>query len=333
MIRRGKRLLAAAIYRSGAWRALHRPDRIPVLMYHRVCPPRLADQNLPGMYVTDTTFRMHLEFLKQHFRMIGPADFLDRIDLGGTGQEHTPACLLTFDDGWRSVYDHAWPILRDSDLPALVFLITDTLHGREPSGYPFLDLMERVNLLPPRERAAAGELAALLEIRIEADGAWSGTQREQCLARYKVAPPAMQRELDRRAAGVLPPTDGAFLTMEQAGIMGDSGLVFFGSHTCSHALLDQLPSLAGWRELHESYRLLAGGFPGFFPSLAYPNGNCDRSISRLAAKAGYRLGFTTCPGRAWLGGDSMQVPRIAIHEDVACRVPLFVCRLMGVPGF
>jgi peptidoglycan/xylan/chitin deacetylase (PgdA/CDA1 family) len=333
MIRQGKRLLATAIYHSGAWRALHRPNRIPVLLYHRVCPIRLADQNLPGMYVTDATFRMHLAFLKRHFRMIGPAEFHDRIDLGGTGQEEMPACLLTFDDGWRSVYDHAWPALRDSDAPALVFLITDTFHGKEPSGYHFLDLMERVNMLPPRERAAAGELAALLAIRADAGGAWSGTRREQCLARYKVAPPAVQRELDRRAAGVLPPTDGAFLTMVQTGIMGDSGLVFFGSHTCSHALLDQIPSLAGWRELHESFRVLAGGIPGFFPSLAYPNGNCDRAISRLAAKAGYRLGFTTRPGGARPGGDSMRLPRIAVHEDIAGRIPLFVCRLMGVPGF
>jgi peptidoglycan/xylan/chitin deacetylase (PgdA/CDA1 family) len=333
MIRTGKRLLAAAIYGSGAWRAWHRPDWVPVLMYHRVCPPCLADRNLPGMYVTDATFRLHLEFLKRHFQVIGPAEFLDRIEPDRTGRDGPPTCLLTFDDGWRSVYDHAWPALRDNDLPALVFLITDTLRGREPSGYRFLDLMERVNVLPEREQAAAASLAASLGVRAGADGAWSGTRREQCLARYKDSPPAVRLELDRRAAAVLPPTDGAFLTVEQAGSMGDSGLVSFGSHTCSHALLDQLPSLAGWRELHESFQVLSGGVPGFFPSLAYPNGNCDRAISRLAAKAGYRLGFTTRPGRARPGGNPMQAPRIAVHEDVTCRIPLFACRLMGVPGF
>jgi peptidoglycan/xylan/chitin deacetylase (PgdA/CDA1 family) len=34
---------------------------------------------------------------------------------------------ITFDDGWRGVYEHAWPILRRFGLPFTVFVVADTV--------------------------------------------------------------------------------------------------------------------------------------------------------------------------------------------------------------
>ena len=39
------------------------------------------------------------------------------------------ASALTFDDGWRGVYDHAWPILREHRLPFTIFVIAETLQN------------------------------------------------------------------------------------------------------------------------------------------------------------------------------------------------------------
>jgi peptidoglycan/xylan/chitin deacetylase (PgdA/CDA1 family) len=38
---------------------------------------------------------------------------------------HANEVVITFDDGFRSVYDHAFPVLRTYNFPATVFLVTD----------------------------------------------------------------------------------------------------------------------------------------------------------------------------------------------------------------
>lgn len=40
---------------------------------------------------------------------------------------HRGAVTITFDDGWRSVYDNAWPVLRSMDLPANVAVYTEAV--------------------------------------------------------------------------------------------------------------------------------------------------------------------------------------------------------------
>ena len=196
-----------------------------------------------------------------------------------------------------------------------------------------MNLLERIHELPPQAHALATALAGEMGVWIEPDSGWTWAQRERCLQRYKSLPPALRQGMEERLSQWAPALNGSFLTMAQAAEMGGSGLVSFGSHTCSHALLDQVSSSAGRRELRVSLRMLSSEVPGCFPALAYPNGNVTPQVSRLAAKTGYRLAFTTESGAARPGVNPLLTPRIAVHEDIACRIPLFVCRLMGIPGF
>jgi peptidoglycan/xylan/chitin deacetylase (PgdA/CDA1 family) len=43
---------------------------------------------------------------------------LDRLDVG----DERPSFVLTFDDGFADVYEHAWPLLRDHHLPFTLYL-------------------------------------------------------------------------------------------------------------------------------------------------------------------------------------------------------------------
>ena len=45
--------------------------------------------------------------------------------------------VVTFDDGFENVYQHAWPILRGLGIPATIFLATQYLDAPEP--FPFDD--------------------------------------------------------------------------------------------------------------------------------------------------------------------------------------------------
>ncbi len=49
--------------------------------------------------------------------------------------ELRPGQAVTFDDGFETVYRHAWPVLQELRIPATVFLNTAYLDSPEP--FPF----------------------------------------------------------------------------------------------------------------------------------------------------------------------------------------------------
>src|SRR5699024_2393221 len=44
--------------------------------------------------------------------------------------------VLTFDDGFQDFHDHAWPVLKSYDLPAMLYAISDRLGGKQDWGAP-----------------------------------------------------------------------------------------------------------------------------------------------------------------------------------------------------
>ncbi len=59
----------------------------------------------------------------QGYRFISNGEMVDALE----GREGLPArwVVVTFDDGWRSVYDNAFPVMRELGIPATIFLTTD----------------------------------------------------------------------------------------------------------------------------------------------------------------------------------------------------------------
>lgn len=101
--------------------------RVPVLIYHRVVrrgiPLRPEDEGERGCIVFDDEFRDHLLALRQAgYTSISPEDFLAH-HAGRAPLPERPV-LITFDDGWQSVHDLAYPALRDARMTATVFVNT-----------------------------------------------------------------------------------------------------------------------------------------------------------------------------------------------------------------
>jgi peptidoglycan/xylan/chitin deacetylase (PgdA/CDA1 family) len=85
-------------------------------MYHRVGP------NPAGFPSLDLeVFRQQMTWLKSHCTPVGPEELRDSVIRPNRGK---PFALVTFDDGYRDYYEHAYPILKELGIPALVFLST-----------------------------------------------------------------------------------------------------------------------------------------------------------------------------------------------------------------
>ncbi len=98
---------------------------VPVLSYHHFSPDR-ADK----MTVTQPAFEGQMKLLKDRgYRVITLDQLFDFLEF--KGQIPKKSVVITIDDGWRSTYDIAFPILRKYGYPATLFIYTDLIVGSE----------------------------------------------------------------------------------------------------------------------------------------------------------------------------------------------------------
>lgn len=91
-----------------------------ILCYHAVQPGWSSP-----LAVEPAAFAEHCAWLAARKTVLPLADAVHRLDRSGRLPRGTTA--LTFDDGFRSVYDHALPLLIRHSMPATVFLVAQTL--------------------------------------------------------------------------------------------------------------------------------------------------------------------------------------------------------------
>ncbi len=110
------------IYEAGRAR-LFAPASLPVLMFHRVVPGPSMDSK-HGLWITTSEFERRLISLRR--RGYSPLTFEQYRDflIGKTMLPAKPM-ILTFDDGYRDNFTHAFPLLKKFAFPAVIFLVTD----------------------------------------------------------------------------------------------------------------------------------------------------------------------------------------------------------------
>jgi peptidoglycan/xylan/chitin deacetylase (PgdA/CDA1 family) len=125
MIRLLKKTLLRAASASGftslvlnsRWRA----ERLLILCYHGLSLDDEHEWN-PGEYITPEQFRSRLEILRDSDCNVLPlGEGLDRLYAGTLPPR---SVVLTFDDGTYDFYKHGYPLLREFQMPATVYLTT-----------------------------------------------------------------------------------------------------------------------------------------------------------------------------------------------------------------
>lgn len=108
----------AAYPRTGT--SIANTPRVTILCYHEVTPA--GDALVPGYSVTPELLREELGWLRDNgWHFVSVDDVL--ADEAGVRPLPNKAVLLTFDDGYQSVYDHAYPLLKAFHAPAVVALV------------------------------------------------------------------------------------------------------------------------------------------------------------------------------------------------------------------
>lgn len=92
---------------------------VPILTYHR-----FADECQSPLCMPTAVFREQMRYLKENgYHAIAPEDLLAFLEY----RQPLPkkSVLITIDDGYRSTYDIAYPILRQAGFTATLFIYTE----------------------------------------------------------------------------------------------------------------------------------------------------------------------------------------------------------------
>ena len=328
-----RRTVSALLSNSGIHGMLeyrHLAEQAFVLMYHRVLSS-FANQPYyvqPGMYVTSETFERQIVHLLDTCEVI-PFNLL--VEKLCSGELIGRQCALTFDDGWRDNYSVAFPLLKKYQIPATIFLSSGFV-GTARTFWPeeLCCLLGRTGLggltskgAPP----AVGRFARQIEgIRYKDESSLF----EYSIALLKKYYPAEREEIlvylrSSLGSGEFP---RQMLSWEEAKEMAQSGLVSFGAHTVNHQLLDQLSLQQASDEISRSRSEIENRLGQKIASFAYPNGNHSADIRRIVAESGFSSAVTTRKGFVDKSVPLLEIPRIAVHEDVSYTVAMFRSKIL-----
>jgi biofilm PGA synthesis lipoprotein PgaB len=95
-------------------------EKLTILTYHEIAD---ADRALiPDYAVSPTMFVRQIDWLRNNgYHFVTIDDLL--ADKAGRRLLPEKAVLITFDDGYRSVYDYAWPLLKMLHIPSVVAVV------------------------------------------------------------------------------------------------------------------------------------------------------------------------------------------------------------------
>ncbi len=255
-----------------------------ILCYHNVVAGTNAGaSDTLGLHMPLPTFERQMRWLARNYEVVQLAEFVDR---SSRRESLRGVAAVTFDDAYRGVFDHAWPLLQGLNLPATVFIVAEA-SGRD-EGF-WWDDPEVLRVYSPAQRqrwltACRGDGTTIVEALPA--------------RRDRSRPPS------RRLA--------AWHAITQAAASG----LQLGVHSATHRSLPTLEDRDLQREIVESRDIIrhrTGVTPEFF---AYPYGLWNDRVRQAVRAAGYRAAFTLDDGGDGATADRWAIPRVNVPAGI-----------------
>lgn len=278
--------LDSLLLRIPCWRG------IVALTYHRIGDGSSSDL-YPGVWsATADALDRQLQLIKRHFDLLDPHRLTPEL-LARRGR----SVIVTFDDGYRDLYEVAKPVLEANGVRAVMFLCSGFIDGQATAWWDEIAWMLR--------RSTGDELPP---------GPWSdsplplpGDDLPKAIDTVTGAywtledgagAPFLERLGKATGAGRRPPARDDFVTWDMARGLNAAGHLV-GCHTVTHPILSRLTPARQREEIVRSRDRIEAEL-GERPKLfAYPVGTRDainESARQSARDAGIEIAFSNYRG-------------------------------------
>ncbi len=290
-----------------------------ILTMHHVRPPR------PERFQPNRLLEITPRFLAGVVKLLRRSG-VDVVSLDETHRRLTARdfrrrfVCLTFDDGYRDILQHAYPILKAAQMPFAVYVPTSFPDRLGELWWLALEAViaknERIGLVidgknrtfdcstVAEKRALYDELYWWLRAR-ESEAELRAIVRDLA-ARYQVDIAAFCKDL--------------CMSWQEIALLARDPLVTIGAHTVNHLALAKLPEKAVRAEMDLSRTVIESALGTRPAHLSYPYGDAGSAGPRefaIAAALGFKTAVTTRPGVLFAehGDHLTALPRISLNGE------------------
>jgi peptidoglycan/xylan/chitin deacetylase (PgdA/CDA1 family) len=292
-----------------------------IIMYHGLTDREGQLENYHGKHLHIKTFKKHLQHLKKFYSIIPLRTFVDHC-LYKTPMPKNPV-VLTFDDGYESNFTLGFPVLREFDAPATIFLSTDFIEQKQfiwPNRVEFsiLSTQHSSLRLPFNNEERLFDLSHD-EARIKAVDTIKPLMKLLNKDPRNDLVDTIERSLEQKLNfNAATPAIHRPLTWQQIQEMSRSKLVDFGAHTCSHENLAACPLDLLTREITVSKKIIEERTCASCPLFCYPYGGQEAfngQTKESLQKAGYTAALTTITGSNDARSDLFTLKRLGTSNS------------------
>lgn len=287
-----------------------------ILTYHGVIaskPPFATPQ-----HISLDLFESHIDYLSKNFNCISLSDLLTNLNNGKVNSNNV---VITFDDGFHNNYSNAFPILKQYDIPATIFVATGFI-GKQKLIWP--ETLALVLALSDKQETIIDNRRYLLDSSENKAVAYRAltasfknfTQDEientiQCLFKDH----SVSNEQIHQSPFY---SDYRMLDWTEINKLIDSGLITIGSHTSGHRRLTRLSIEEAASEIRDSKYLLEDKL-GTIDFFAYPYGGNPGDYTNQHVEqvkiAGYKAAVSCAQGCVSTNSDIYQLPRASVGNN------------------
>ncbi len=286
-----------------------------VLEYHDVYAGAINPAlNFDGLRVRVRRFESQMRYLATRYHVVE----LEQLRaLQAASPHQKPLAAITIDDGYKSTYRYAFPILQQLGLSATVFIVSDfCLYGRAL-------WWDRLRMMIAATRHPS------FVVRVEAADQRFPlvSEQDKITALQQLSPQVHQLAPRRREAllanlavelGAVEDTPAACesISVPELREMVEGG-ISVGSHGRSHDSFLHLTREELLAELTESKQVLESVTGRPVTWLAYPYGEFSQTAIETAISAGYRGAVTTIEGLNDASPHPFAVRRIGVDDNMS----------------
>jgi peptidoglycan/xylan/chitin deacetylase (PgdA/CDA1 family) len=290
-----------------------------ILTLHHVRPPR------PDRFQPNRLLEVTPRFLARVVKLLRRS----RVDVISLDEMHRRMTerdfgrrfvCLTFDDGYRDNLEHAYPILKDADMPFAVYV---------PTGFPdrlgelwwlaleaVIAKRERIGLVIAGEnRTFACETLAEKRALYDELYWWLRARETEAEMRAIVRDLAARYQVDIAAF-----CKDLCMSWQEIALLARDPLVTIGAHTVNHLMLAKLSEKTVRAEMDLSRTVIEAALGARPAHLSYPYGDPGSAGPRefaIAAELGFKTAVTTRPGVVFRSHAEhlTALPRISLNGE------------------